>query len=156
MRLRGQGKKEDIMKALEMVGLHHEFSKPFSDYSLGMKQRLGIAAALMHEPKLLILDEQINGLDPIGISEIRTLLTSLCRDKGTTIFVSSHVLSEIEQIADVIGVMHEGQLIEEIKMEDLQNRRHEYIEFEVSDMTKALEILEKSYGITDFQVQGIA
>lgn len=71
------------------------------------------------------------------------MLTSLCRDKGTTIFVSSHVLSEIEQIADVIGVMHEGQLIEEIKMEVLQNRRHEYIEFEVSDMKKALEILEK-------------
>jgi ABC-2 type transport system ATP-binding protein/bacitracin transport system ATP-binding protein len=154
MRLRGQGKREDIMKALEMVGLHHEYLKPFSDYSLGMKQRLGIAAALMHEPKLLILDEPINGLDPIGISEIRALLTSLCRDKGTTIFVSSHVLSEIEQIADVIGVMHKGQLIEEIKMEALQNRRHEYIEFEVSDMTKALEILENSYGITNCQVQG--
>jgi len=153
MRLRGHEKKEDLIRALEMVGLHNEHKKPFSDYSLGMKQRLGIAAALMHEPKLLVLDEPINGLDPIGITEIRTLLTSLCRDKGTTILISSHVLSEIEQIADIIGVMHEGYLIEEIKMEELRKCRRKYIEFEVSDTTKALEILWESYGIKDCQVR---
>ncbi len=95
-------------KALEVVGLHKEKRKVFSDYSLGMKQRLGIAAAIMHEPELLILDEPINGLDPIGIVEIRSFLSELSHNHGITIFISSHVLSEIEQIADIIGVMHEG------------------------------------------------
>ena len=73
-----------------------------------MKQRLGIAAAIMHEPELLILDEPINGLDPIGIVEIRSFLSELSHNHGITIFISSHVLSEIEQIADIIGVMHEA------------------------------------------------
>jgi len=154
MRLSGQEKKEKLKIALEVVGLHNEYTKPFSDYSLGMKQRLGIAASIMHEPELLILDEPSNGLDPIGITEIRELLASLSRDRGTTIFISSHVLSEIEQIADVIGIMHEGRLIQEINMSELHNCKRRYIEFEVSDTAKALEILRKSYGITDFQVQG--
>lgn len=154
MRLRGQGNKDELKNALQVVGLDHERLKPFSDYSLGMKQRLGIAAAMMHEPELLILDEPINGLDPIGISEIRALLATLSQERGTTIFISSHVLSEIEQIADVIGVMHEGELIEEVNMPELQHRKRRYLEFSVSDMTKALEILGQSYGITDCQVQG--
>lgn len=95
-RLRGQYQKEGINHALEVVGLHKETKKPFSKYSLGMKQRLGIAAAVMHRPQLLILDEPINGLDPIGIHEIRKYLLSLCKEQGTAILISSHVLSEIE------------------------------------------------------------
>ena len=98
-----------------------------------MKQRLGIAAAIMHEPKLLILDEPINGLDPIGISEIRSFLSELSKKKGTTIFISSHVLSEIEQIADIIGVMHRGVLVEEVNMTELHKRNRKCIKFEVSD-----------------------
>ena len=152
--LRGRRKKEDINKALEVVGLQNERTKPFADYSLGMKQSLGIAAAIMHEPELLILDEPINGLDPIGISEIRSFLSELSRNKGTTIFISSHVLSEIEQIVDIIGVMHEGRLIEEVNMAELHKRNRRYIEFDLSDTITAAQLLESNYRITDYSVQG--
>ena len=100
-----------------------------------MKQRLGIAAAIMHEPELLILDEPINGLDPIGIVEIRSFLSELSHNHGITIFISSHVLSEIEQIADIIGVMHEGHLVEEVNISELHKRNRKYIQFDLSDMT---------------------
>ncbi|MFA6850997.1 MAG: ABC transporter ATP-binding protein [Selenomonadaceae bacterium] len=152
--LRGRRKKEDINKALEVVGLQNERTKPFADYSLGMKQRLGIVAAIIHEPELLILDEPINGLDPIGISEIRSFLSELSHNKGTTIFISSHVLSAIEQIVDVIGVMHEGRLIEEVNMSELHKRNRRYIEFDLSDTITAAQLLESNYRITDYSVQG--
>lgn len=142
-----------IEKSLEVVGLHKEKRKVFADYSLGMKQRLGIAAAIMHEPKLLILDEPINGLDPIGIVEIRSFLFELSHNNGTTIFISSHVLSEIEQIADVIGVMHEGCLIEEVSISELHKRNQKYVEFDLSDAVAATNILKNQYRITDFTVQ---
>ena len=153
-KLRGQICKNAVLNALEIVGLHEEKRKVFADYSLGMKQRLGIAAAIMHEPKLLILDEPINGLDPIGISEIRSFLSKLSHEKGTTIFISSHVLSEIEQIADIIGVMHEGSLIEEVDMAELHKRNRKYIQFDLSDGQAAAKILESHYHMTDFMVQG--
>lgn len=122
-RFRKKVSKDSVKNALAVVGLDKEKKKPFSDYSLGMKQRLGIAAAIMHEPELLILDEPINGLDPIGISEIRQFLCELSRTKGTTIFISSHVLSEIEQIADMIGVINQGKLVEEVDMQQLHKRK---------------------------------
>lgn len=146
--------KSEVEKALEVVGLHKEKRKVFADYSLGMKQRLGIAAAILHEPELLILDEPINGLDPIGISEIRAFLSKLSHEKGTTIFISSHVLSEIEQIADVIGVMHEGHLMEEVNMVELHKRNRKYTQFDLSDVGVAAKILESKYDILDFTVQG--
>lgn len=150
--LRGQQRKDSIDRALEIMGLSKEIKKRFCDYSLGMKQRLGIAAAIMHEPELLILDEPINGLDPIGIHEVREFLLSLCKGKGVTIFISSHVLSEIEQLADVIGVMHNGNLIEEIEMEELHKRNRQYVEFQVSDENKACLLLEEIYHISDYSV----
>ena len=153
-RLRGQKNETEIYKALEIVGLQKEYKKPFGNYSLGMKQRLGIAAAIMHQPELLILDEPINGLDPLGISEIRSLFSALSCDKGTTILISSHVLSEIEQIADFIGVMHEGSLIEEVNMAELHKRKRRYIEFELSDTVVALNLLKSKYQITDCAVHG--
>ncbi len=102
---------QNINLVLEMVNLENSKSKKFKDFSLGMKQRLGIAAAIMHNPELLILDEPINGLDPFGIKEIRTLLKRLSHEYGITILISSHILSEIENIADVIGIMDKGILI---------------------------------------------
>jgi bacitracin transport system ATP-binding protein len=153
-RLRGEICKNAVLNALEIVGLHEEKRKVFADYSLGMKQRLGIAAAIMHEPKLLILDEPINGLDPIGISEIRSFLSKLSHDNGTTIFISSHVLSEIEQIADIIGVMHKGRLIEEVDIAELHKRNRKYIQFDLSDGQAAAKIIESRYHITDFMVLG--
>nr|WP_010271591.1 ABC transporter ATP-binding protein [Paenibacillus senegalensis] len=151
-RLRGQHRKDGIEHALEVVGLSDETDKLFANYSLGMKQRLGIAAAIMHEPEMLILDEPINGLDPIGIHEIRKFLLALCKDKGTTILISSHVLSEIEQVADIIGVMHDGCLLEEVDMADLRKRNRQYVEFELSDVNTAALLLERQIGTTDYTV----
>ena len=126
-----------------MVNLDNEKSKKFKDFSLGMKQRLGIAAAIMHSPELLILDEPINGLDPFGIKEIRALLKRLSHEFGITILISSHILSEIENIADVIGVMDGGILIEEFTRDDLFKKLNKHVEFEVSDVDLAANILKK-------------
>jgi bacitracin transport system ATP-binding protein len=153
-KLRGQIYNTAVLNALEIVGLHEEKRKIFANYSLGMKQRLGIAAAIMHEPTLLILDEPINGLDPIGISEIRSFLFKLSHVNGTTIFISSHVLSELEQIADVIGVMHEGRLIEEADMAELHKRKRKYTEFDLSDGQMAAKIIENHYPAANFTLQG--
>ena len=150
--LRGQHKKDSIQNALEIVGLDKEKKKNFGNYSLGMKQRLGIAAAIMHEPEVLILDEPINGLDPVGIQEVRKYLEMLCIEKGVTILISSHILSEIEQLADIIGVMHEGRLIEEVAMQELHQRNRQYVEFMVSDENKACLLLEQKFGLTDYSV----
>lgn len=153
-RLRGRHRRDSVEHALSIVGLSEEGSKLFKDYSLGMKQRLGIAAAIMHEPEVLILDEPINGLDPIGIPEIRNYLLKLCKERGTTILISSHVLSEIEQIADVIGVMHRGKLIEETDMGILHRRSRRYVELEVSDANAALLILEQKFHLFDYELVG--
>ena len=134
---------QNINLVLEMVNLENSKSKKFKDFSLGMKQRLGIAAAIMHNPELLILDEPINGPDPFGIKEIRALLKRLSHEYGITILISSHILSEIENIADVIGIMDNGILIEEIPKEELHNRLNKFVEFELSDGYKAVELLEK-------------
>ena len=142
-KLRGNYKPQNIDLVLEMVNLNNAKSKKFKDFSLGMKQRLGIAAAIMHNPELLILDEPINGLDPFGIKEIRSLLKRLAHEFGITILISSHILSEIENIADVIGFMDEGVLIEEISKEELYERLNKFVEFEVSDVDSAIGILEK-------------
>src|SRR5699024_12165867 len=100
----------------------NETKKLVGKYSLGMKQRLGIARALLHNPELLILDEPTNGLDPIGIKEIRSLILSLAKDRNITIFVSSHILSEIEQLATHMGIIHEGRLRSEEHTSELQSR----------------------------------
>ena len=142
-KLRGDYNPVNINSVLKMVNLDQEKSKKFKDFSLGMKQRLGIAAAIMHSPELLILDEPINGLDPFGIKEIRTLLKRLSHEFGITILISSHILSEIENIADVIGVMDEGILIEEFTRDELFRKLNKHVEFEVSDVDLAVNILKK-------------
>ena len=142
-KLRGNFNPNSVNMVLEMVNLSQAKSKKFKDFSLGMKQRLGIAAAIMHNPELLILDEPINGLDPFGIKEIRTLLKRLAHEYGITILISSHILSEIENLADVIGFMDEGVLIEEISRSELHNRLNKHVEFEVSDVDLAISILKK-------------
>lgn len=151
-KLRGMHRKDAIEYALSTVGLDKEPEKTFGHYSLGMKQRLSIGAAIMHEPELLILDEPINGLDPIGIHQIRNDLVSLCKERGVTILISSHILSEIEQIADTIGVMHEGKLIEEINMAELHKKNRQYVEFQISDENKATFLLEECLSLKDYSV----
>ncbi len=153
-KLRGIQRQDSIKKALEIVGLEKELKKPFVDYSMGMKQRLGIASAIMHEPELLILDEPINGLDPVGIQEIRSYLKRLCEENGTTIFISSHILNEIEQLADTVGVMHDGKMIEEVSMDALHKRNRQYLEFQTSNENKSCLLIEEKYNIKDYKVQG--
>lgn len=102
-----------IKSSLDIVSLPYEDKKIFSQYSLGMKQRLAIALAIMHDPELLILDEPMNGLDPIEIVKVRSFLRQLCDERGKTIFLSSHTLSEISLLADDIGIIDKGKLLEE-------------------------------------------
>ena len=142
-KLRGDYNPVNINSVLKIVNLDCEKSKKFKDFSLGMKQRLGIAAAIMHSPELLILDEPINGLDPFGIKEIRALLKRLSHEFGITILISSHILSEIENIADVIGFMDGGVLIEEMSREELFKRLDKFVEFEVSNIDLAVNILRE-------------
>lgn len=151
-KLMGVHKKNAIEEALEIVGLQHETKKLVGKYSMGMKQRLGIARAILHHPELLILDEPTNGLDPVGIKEIRRLIKSLAEERKITILISSHILSEIEQLADHIGVLHEGKLLEEVSFGELRKRNRKYLEFQVSNDNKAAMLLEKHFDIVDYEV----
>lgn len=151
-RIMGIHKKQAIEESLEIVGLAGETKKLVGTYSLGMKQRLGIARALLHYPELLILDEPTNGLDPIGIKEMRKLVQSLAVERNITILISSHILSEIEQIADRMGIIHEGRLLEELTISQLRKRNRHYLEFQVSDDNKAAMVLEKHMHIRDYEV----
>lgn len=143
---------EAVRNVLDLVGLPYNDKKLFSQYSLGMKQRLAIALTLMHDPEVIILDEPINGLDPIGIAEIRSFIRDLCDKQGKTILISSHILSEIEQLADDIGIINNGELLEEGSLEELKQKNNKYIHFIVSDTSEAALILENDFQISDFQI----
>ena len=142
-----------IDNSLELVNLKNIDKKAVKDFSLGMKQRLAIARAISTKPELLILDEPINGLDPMGIKEIRDLLKILCKEYGITILISSHILAEIEQIADTIGVINKGRLMEEVSMDSIRNRNTEYIEILTKDCKKASYILVNELNISNFRVE---
>lgn len=152
-KLRGTTRPDAVKNALEVVGLPHKDKKLFSKYSLGMKQRLGIANAILHDPELLILDEPTNGLDPIGIAEVRNFIKALSVERGKTILISSHILSEIALLADDIGIIDHGVLLEENSMEELQKKNNKYIMLHVSDVPKAALILEQQFGLKDYSVQ---
>ncbi|QVK20519.1 ATP-binding cassette domain-containing protein [Mycoplasmatota bacterium] len=109
----------EINSVLEMVGLSNTNNQPVSQFSLGMRQRLGIARALIHKPKLLILDEPVNGLDPTGIREMRKLFLKLKQEENMTILISSHNLSEVEHVADTIGIIAKGKIIEEVTLSEV-------------------------------------
>ena len=151
--LRGLKNQNAIQSALELVGLPYRDKKLFSQYSLGMKQRLAIALAVMHEPELLILDEPINGLDPIGIAEVRSFIRALCDELGKTILISSHILSEVALLADDIGIIDHGVLLEEESFTDLEARSSKYVRFTVSDTNRAAEILRDVFHETQFSTQ---
>lgn len=144
--------KNAIDEALKLVKLSGIDGKNVKEYSLGMKQRLGIARAIITKPEFLILDEPINGLDPIGIKEIRDLFRMLCKEYGITILISSHILSEIEQIADTIGVINNGRLIKEVSMDEVAKDNTEYIEIKIQDSKKASYILDKELKISNFRI----
>ncbi len=151
-KLRGTSMADAVKNALKIVGLPYKDKKLFSKYSLGMKQRLGIANAILHDPELLILDEPTNGLDPIGIAEVREFIKNLSTKHGKTILISSHILAEISMLADDIGIIDHGVLLEESSLEELKKRNSKYILLEVSDVNKACQILEHQFHLKNYSV----
>lgn len=151
--LRGTAAPHPVENAMKVVGLPYKDKKLFSKYSLGMKQRLGIANAILHDPELLILDEPTNGLDPIGIAEVRAFLKHLSTQQGKTILISSHILSEISLLADDIGILDHGVLLEESSMSELEKKNRKYILLQVSDIPKTSLILERQFQLKDYSVQ---
>lgn len=137
----GKGDKSYIEGLLSLVGLSDVGSKQTKNFSLGMKQRLGIALALVGEPEIMILDEPINGLDPQGIVEVREILTKLSKEKGITIIISSHILDELAKIADSYGIIHEGKIIDEMTSEQLEQRCGDFVVVRTENNEKAVEIL---------------
>lgn len=144
--------KKEIAHVLNLVKLTNTENKQVKDFSLGMKQRLGIARAIITKPELLILDEPINGLDPVGIKELRELFKMLCKEYGITIIISSHILAEIEQLVDTIGVIKNGRLITEVAMDTINRDQVNYTEVIVSDGKKAAFIIESELKITNFKL----
>jgi ABC-2 type transport system ATP-binding protein len=113
---------EEIVRVLKTVRLYEQRDKKLKNYSLGMRQRLGLAMALLGEPKLLILDEPTNGLDPAGIQEIRELIRSLPKERDMTVIVSSHLLNEVEQMADHVGIIHHGEMLYQGPLSELEKQ----------------------------------
>ncbi|HWO78683.1 MAG TPA: ATP-binding cassette domain-containing protein [Bacillus sp. (in: firmicutes)] len=141
-----------IDHALDLVHLKNIEGKPVKSFSLGMKQRLGIARAIITKPELIILDEPTNGLDPIGIKEIRDLFKMLNKQYGITLVISSHILGEIEQIADRIGVIKEGKLINDVSIADIHKQKTDYIELVTRHINQAVYVLEQELQITNFKI----
>jgi ABC-2 type transport system ATP-binding protein len=149
---RGIPGKGCVREALERVNLADTGKKKFRNFSLGMKQRLGLALALMNQPEFLLLDEPINGLDPEGIVEFRELLLQLNRERQTTILISSHILSELANLATCYGFIDKGHLIEEISASALQEKCRECLELAVDDPSKAALVLERQVGTRDYEI----
>lgn len=136
--------KKNIEEAVHIVRMENQMEKKVKNYSLGMKQRLGIAMALARFPKLLILDEPTNGLDPAGIEEMRELIKMLPKQYGMTVMISSHILSEIDQMATVVGIINQGCLIFQEKMSVLDMQREPQIILRTSDNDHAFQLLKKA------------
>ena len=150
--LRGVPSRHAVKDALDLVGLPYRDKKLFSQYSLGMKQRLAIALAVMHDPELFILDEPTNGLDPIGIAEIRTFIRRLCDEGGKTVLLSSHILSEISLMADDIGIIDHGVLLEEESLSALESKNGRFIHLGISDAAQAARLLETVLHTGQFRI----
>ena len=141
-----------VEEALELLGLSEAADRPVKSYSLGMKERLGIARAVLTRPELLILDEPLNGLDPEGIHQIRELLRGLSADYGVTILISSHILSEVETIADTVGILAKGRLAEELSMRELEEKSASFIEVLANDEKRAAFVLAETMRLSRFRL----
>ncbi len=141
-----------VDEVLEQVDLANTGKKKFKSFSLGMKQRLGLALALMNHPDFLVLDEPINGLDPEGVAEFRQILRTLNQERQTTILISSHILSELSNVATRYGFMEQGRLLEEISAEALHDKCRTCLRLEVDDAAKAAAVLQSELGTDKFEV----
>ncbi len=148
----GYYSKDSLNEALNMLGLFEAADKPVKRYSLGMKQRLEIARAILCRPELVILDEPANGLDPAGMKQIRDLFQMLSAEYGMTFLISSHLLSEIESIADTIGVISHGRLLKEISMKEISEMNTAFIELAVENTQKAAYVLSDKLNLSNFKI----
>ncbi len=149
---RGVTEKRRINEVLELVGLTEQKTKKFNAYSMGMRQRLGIALCLLSSPDCLVLDEPINGLDTEGIKDIRNLLLKLNQEHHITILVSSHILTELQIIADRFVFLKDGEIAEDISKEALEKKSEKQICISVDDQAKAVQLLERTYPTIQYQV----
>ncbi|MDW4509980.1 MULTISPECIES: ABC transporter ATP-binding protein [Priestia] len=139
---------ERLDEVIALVKLENSIHAKVKTYSLGMRQRLGVAQAILHKPALLLLDEPTNGLDPAGMREFRTYLQTLCREEGISILIASHLLKEVEALCDRVGIIQDGELK---AIQDLSPNRQDqgtYVEFEVSDAQKAADLLSQEFEVT--------
>lgn len=144
--------KEKAIEALKTVGLEKAMKKKAKHLSLGMKQRLGLAIAMLGDPELLVLDEPINGLDPEGIVHLRQVIENLHKEKNATIFISSHILGELSKIATHYGIIKDGELVEQITAEDLAAKRRNYLAVKVDRPIEALELLIKELHTDNYEI----
>ncbi len=143
---------DSVEKAMSLLSLSDNRGKKVKEFSLGMKQRLGIARAVLTKPEFLVLDEPTNGLDPAGMKQFRDLFQMLCKEYEMTILISSHLLSEIESLAHTIGIIHKGRLIKEISMKELTDKGLEYLEIKTSEITRASYVFTECLNISNFKV----
>ena len=141
-----------INEKLELVGLTNIEKKKVKDFSLGMKQKLGLAMALLGDPEFLILDEPTNGLDPIGIVYMRELLKKLNKENGVTILISSHLLSELNQLATRYGILNNGELVEQLTQKELDEKCKKALEIKTDDLKKTTWVLENILKTTNYKV----
>ena len=153
-RIQRGGRKGNVDEALEFVGLAQTGNKKFKNFSLGMKQRLGLALAVMDDPELLILDEPINGLDPMGIKEFRDIILKLNREKQTTVLISSHILGELSQIATTYGFISKGKIVEHVSSEELKEKCRSFLQIKVDNTALASDILKNKFSVENFEVAG--
>lgn len=149
---RGIPDQKKIDEALKLVGLGDVGKKQVKKFSVGMKQRLALALALMSNPEILILDEPTSGIDPAGIVQIRKLLQKLAKEEGVTILISSHILAELANLATKVVIIDKGQIKEELSLEDLYEKSSAYLELKTSDPAKTVAILEKDFNIKNYEV----
>ncbi|MGH0511248.1 ABC transporter ATP-binding protein [Bacillus paranthracis] len=153
-RMLGDISDERIIEIAEMVNLDERIHDKVKTYSLGMKQRLGIAQALLGNPKLLILDEPTNGLDPAGIRELREFIHKLVKEENMSVFISSHLLSEVQMICDRVAIIHKGKMITVAKVEELIKTASDRVEWIVTPIGKAKDMLEDAEEVREVSIEG--
>lgn len=150
--MRGVARKERISEVLELVGLSDTGKKPVKQFSLGMRQRLGIGMALLPSPEIMVLDEPVNGLDPEGIVDVRNMLKKLCMEEGITILISSHLLSELSALCTDFAIINQGRLVESFSAEELEEKCRSFLTIRTNDVNRTAAVLEQKLQVKEYKV----
>lgn len=150
--MRGVARKERIFEVLELVGLSDTGKKPVKQFSLGMRQRLGIGMALLPSPEIMVLDEPVNGLDPEGIVDVRNMLKKLCMEEGITILISSHLLSELSALCTDFAIINQGRLVESFSAEELEEKCRSFLTIRTNDVNRTAAVLEQKLQVKEYKV----